>query len=44
MTGECAMNQGELDVDCTILLTTSVQTMKARIAGQENTFGKDEAT
>ena len=40
----CAMNQGELDVDRRILLTASVQTMKARIAGRTNPFGKDEAT
>ena len=40
----CAMNQGELDVDCTILLTASAQTMLARIADRENPFGKDEAS
>lgn len=44
MTGECAMNQGELDVDRRIFLTASIHTMKARIAGRSNPFGKDEAT
>ena len=40
----CAMNQRELHADCTVLLTASVQTMRARIAERENPFGKDEAT
>ena len=40
----CAMNQRELGVDCTVLLTAPAQVMRERIAQRENPFGKDDAT
>lgn len=40
----CAMNQRELDADCTVLLTASPELMKARIGQRNNPFGKDEHT
>lgn len=40
----CAMNQGELRADCTVLLTASPETMRKRIAERENPFGKEEET
>lgn len=40
----CAVNQGKLGADCTVLLTASTGTMKARIAFRENPFGKAEAS
>lgn len=40
----CAINQGSLNADYTILLTASPETMRARIAKRKNPFGKDEET
>lgn len=40
----CAINQGSLNADYTILLTASTETMRARIAKRKNPFGKDEET
>ena len=38
----CAVNQGDLNADYTILLTASPEIMRERIAGRKNPFGKDE--
>ena len=40
----CAANQSGLDVDCRVLLTASLETMRRRIAGRRNPFGKDRAS
>lgn len=40
----CAANQGGLNADYTILLTAFPETMRKRIAGRKNPFGKDGET
>ena len=40
----CAMNQRQIDADCTVLLTASPELMQARITQRANPFGKDEET